>query len=99
MGRQGHQEVICHRVQGLISSVQQLTSGYCCRFIKGFITRNQPLCKDNSEYLAYVRHSYLTRLRENLPKTILEKDSWLTPPPLMQEVLYFQGGPRLVMLS
>ncbi|TNM91950.1 hypothetical protein fugu_018962 [Takifugu bimaculatus] len=55
------------------------------RFIKGFITRNQPLCTDNSEYLAYVRYSYLTRLRENLPKTVLEKDSWLTPPPIMQE--------------
>lgn len=48
--------------------------------------RNQPLCTDNSEYLAYVRHSYLTRLGENLPRTVLEKDSWLTPPPVMQEV-------------
>uniref|UniRef100_H3CUJ6 Myosin IHb n=1 Tax=Tetraodon nigroviridis TaxID=99883 RepID=H3CUJ6_TETNG len=55
------------------------------RFIKGFIMRNQPMCIDNSEYLAYVRHSYLARLRENLPKTVLEKDSWLTPPPVMQE--------------
>lgn len=63
-----------------------LVIGGCSRFIKGFITRNQPLCTDNSEYLAYVRHSYLTRLRENLPKTVLEKDSWLTPPPIMQEV-------------
>uniref|UniRef100_A0A665TZH4 Myosin IHb n=1 Tax=Echeneis naucrates TaxID=173247 RepID=A0A665TZH4_ECHNA len=59
------------------------------RFIKGFITRNQPACIDNSEYLAYVRQSYLTRLKENLPKTILEKDSWLTPPPIMQEVVFF----------
>lgn len=56
------------------------------RFIKGFITRNQPACIENSEYLAYVRQNYLTRLRENLPKTVLEKDSWLTPPPIMQEV-------------
>uniref|UniRef100_A0A8C4NWI6 Myosin IHb n=1 Tax=Dicentrarchus labrax TaxID=13489 RepID=A0A8C4NWI6_DICLA len=56
------------------------------RFIKGFITRNQPACNDNSEYLAYVRQNYLTRLRENLPKTVLEKDSWLTPPPIMKEV-------------
>ncbi len=58
----------------------------CFRFIKGFITRNQPSCIDNSEYLAYVRQSYLTRLMENLPKTVLEKDSWPTAPPIMQEV-------------
>uniref|UniRef100_A0A669CWK5 Unconventional myosin-Ih n=1 Tax=Oreochromis niloticus TaxID=8128 RepID=A0A669CWK5_ORENI len=56
------------------------------KFIKGFMNRHQPACTDNSEYLAYVRHSYLTRLKENLPKTVLEKDSWLTPPPILQEV-------------
>ncbi|XP_040012773.1 unconventional myosin-Ic isoform X5 [Xiphias gladius] len=56
------------------------------KFIKGFMTRNQPACTDNSDYLAYVRQNYLTRLKENLPKTLLEKDSWLTPPPIMQEV-------------
>lgn len=56
------------------------------RFIKGFITRNQPACIDNSEYLAYVRQNYLSRLMESLPKTVLEKDSWPTPPPIMQEV-------------
>uniref|UniRef100_A0A3P9CRY4 Unconventional myosin-Ih n=1 Tax=Maylandia zebra TaxID=106582 RepID=A0A3P9CRY4_9CICH len=56
------------------------------KFIKGFMNRHQPACTDNSEYLAFVRHSYLTRLKENLPKTILEKDSWLTPPPILQEV-------------
>ncbi|KAF7217069.1 transcript variant X1 [Nothobranchius furzeri] len=55
------------------------------RFIKGFMTRNQPACIDNSEYLAYVRQSYLTRLKETLPKTVLEKDCWLTPPPVMRE--------------
>uniref|UniRef100_A0A672ZK12 Myosin IHb n=1 Tax=Sphaeramia orbicularis TaxID=375764 RepID=A0A672ZK12_9TELE len=56
------------------------------KFIKGFMTRNQPACIDNSEYLAYVRQNYLTRLKENLPKTVLEKDAWLTPPPIMQEL-------------
>uniref|UniRef100_A0A8D2ZIK2 Myosin IHb n=1 Tax=Scophthalmus maximus TaxID=52904 RepID=A0A8D2ZIK2_SCOMX len=56
------------------------------KFIKGFMTRNQPACSENTEYLAYVRQNYLTRLKENLPKTVLEKDSWLTPPPIMQEV-------------
>uniref|UniRef100_A0A669AW40 Unconventional myosin-Ih n=1 Tax=Oreochromis niloticus TaxID=8128 RepID=A0A669AW40_ORENI len=29
----------------------------CSRFIKGFMNRHQPACTDNSEYLAYVRHS------------------------------------------
>uniref|UniRef100_A0A3Q4M8E0 Unconventional myosin-Ih-like n=1 Tax=Neolamprologus brichardi TaxID=32507 RepID=A0A3Q4M8E0_NEOBR len=56
------------------------------KFIKGFMNRHQPACTDNSEYLAYVRHSYLTRLKENLPKTVLEKDSWLNSPPILQEV-------------
>ncbi|XP_038826851.1 unconventional myosin-Ih-like isoform X1 [Salvelinus namaycush] len=55
------------------------------RFIKGFMTRNQPACVDNTEYLAFVRQNYLTRLKENLPKTVLDKNTWLTPPPIMQE--------------
>uniref|UniRef100_A0A3B3TQF3 Myosin IH n=1 Tax=Poecilia latipinna TaxID=48699 RepID=A0A3B3TQF3_9TELE len=56
------------------------------KFIKGFMTRNQPACIDNSEYLAYVRQNYLTRLKENLPKSVLDMDSWLTPPPILKEV-------------
>ncbi|XP_051906936.1 unconventional myosin-Ih [Hippocampus zosterae] len=59
------------------------------RFIKGFMTRNEPSGADNREYLSYVRHSYLTRLRENLPKTLLHKDSWLTPPPILKETSLF----------
>ncbi|KAI4816741.1 hypothetical protein KUCAC02_009054 [Chaenocephalus aceratus] len=55
------------------------------KFIKGFMTRNQAVSIDNIEYLAYVRQNYLTRLKDNLPKTVLEKDSWLTSPPIMQE--------------
>uniref|UniRef100_A0A8C5BE30 Myosin IHb n=1 Tax=Gadus morhua TaxID=8049 RepID=A0A8C5BE30_GADMO len=56
------------------------------RFIKGFMMRNQPACSDNTEYLAFVRQNYLTRLKGNLPKTLLDKNSWPTPPPIMQEV-------------
>ncbi|XP_030210700.1 unconventional myosin-Ih [Gadus morhua] len=55
------------------------------RFIKGFMMRNQPACSDNTEYLAFVRQNYLTRLKGNLPKTLLDKNSWPTPPPIMQE--------------
>lgn len=59
----------------------------CLRFIKGFMTRNQPVCKDNSEYLAFVRHNYLMRLKDNLPKSVLDRHTWLTPPPIMKEVV------------
>ncbi|KAG9335065.1 hypothetical protein JZ751_005740, partial [Albula glossodonta] len=53
---------------------------------EGFMTRNQPACVDNSEYLAFVRQNYLTRLKDNLPKTVLDKNTWLTPPPIMVEL-------------
>lgn len=56
------------------------------------MTRNQPACIDNEEYLAYVRQNYLTRLKENLPRTVLDKDAWLTAPPVMQEVCVCVGG-------
>uniref|UniRef100_A0A3P8Z0E6 Myosin IHb n=1 Tax=Esox lucius TaxID=8010 RepID=A0A3P8Z0E6_ESOLU len=55
------------------------------KFIKGFMTRNQPVSVDNSEYLDYVRQNYLTRLKESLPKTVLDQNTWLTPPPIMKE--------------
>lgn len=93
MGRQGYQKVRVNwqlnemRMAAIHSLLRShLFIDSFSRFIKGFITRNQPACIDNSEYLAYVRQNYLTRLRESLPKTVLEKDSWLTPPPIMQEV-------------
>uniref|UniRef100_A0AAY5ECY6 Myosin motor domain-containing protein n=1 Tax=Electrophorus electricus TaxID=8005 RepID=A0AAY5ECY6_ELEEL len=56
------------------------------QFIKGYITRGQAKTTDNSEYLAFVRQSYLMRLRDNLPKTVLDKNTWLSPPPVMTEV-------------
>uniref|UniRef100_A0A671P4G2 Unconventional myosin-Ih-like n=1 Tax=Sinocyclocheilus anshuiensis TaxID=1608454 RepID=A0A671P4G2_9TELE len=59
------------------------------KFIKGFMNRNQPVSMDNSEYLAFVRQSYLTRLKDNLPKSVLDKTTWLTPPPIMQEASVF----------
>uniref|UniRef100_A0A9J8C4S8 Myosin IH n=1 Tax=Cyprinus carpio carpio TaxID=630221 RepID=A0A9J8C4S8_CYPCA len=56
------------------------------QFIKGYITRREAKTTDNSEYLAFVRQSYLNRLKDNLPKTVLDKTTWLTPPPVMTEV-------------
>uniref|UniRef100_A0A3P9P9Z4 Unconventional myosin-Ih-like n=1 Tax=Poecilia reticulata TaxID=8081 RepID=A0A3P9P9Z4_POERE len=73
------------------------------KFIKGFMTRNQPACIDNSEYLAYVRQNYLTRLKENLPKSVLDMDSWLTPPPILKEVnelfMFLKNALAMTVLS
>ncbi|XP_023125641.2 unconventional myosin-Ih [Amphiprion ocellaris] len=55
------------------------------KFIKGYMTRGQAKTTDNSEYLAFVRQSYLNRLKEKLPKTVLDKTTWLTPPVVLQE--------------
>lgn len=56
------------------------------RFIKGYMTRGEAKSTDNSEYLAFVRQSYLNRLKDKLPKTVLDKTTWLTPPAVMTEV-------------
>uniref|UniRef100_A0A8C2AZD9 Myosin IHb n=1 Tax=Cyprinus carpio TaxID=7962 RepID=A0A8C2AZD9_CYPCA len=66
------------------------------KFIKGFMNRNQPVSMDNSDYLAFVRQSYLTRLKDNLPKSVLDKTIWLTPPPIMQEVLIVASYPKIL---
>uniref|UniRef100_A0AAY4B846 Myosin IHb n=1 Tax=Denticeps clupeoides TaxID=299321 RepID=A0AAY4B846_9TELE len=67
--------------------ILEIKLSFCSlKFIKGFMTRNQPACMDNSEYLAFVRQNYLTRLKDNLPKSILQRNAWLTAPPIMQEV-------------
>lgn len=50
------------------------------------MTRGQAKVTDNSEYLAFVRQNYLNRLKENLPKTVLDKTTWLSPPQVLVEV-------------
>ncbi|XP_040897937.1 unconventional myosin-Ih [Toxotes jaculatrix] len=55
------------------------------KFIKGYMTRGQAKTTDNSEYLAFVRQSYLNRLKDNLPKTVLDKTTWLSPPAVLTE--------------
>ncbi|XP_029915963.1 unconventional myosin-Ih [Myripristis murdjan] len=55
------------------------------KFIKGYMTRGEAKSTDNSEYLAFVRQSYLNRLKDKLPKTVLDKTTWLTPPAVMTE--------------
>ncbi|XP_034056207.1 unconventional myosin-Ih [Gymnodraco acuticeps] len=55
------------------------------KFIKGYINRGQLKNTDNSEYLAFVRQNYLNRLKGNLPKTVLDKTTWQTPPAVLAE--------------
>uniref|UniRef100_A0A8C5B8Y7 Myosin IH n=1 Tax=Gadus morhua TaxID=8049 RepID=A0A8C5B8Y7_GADMO len=55
------------------------------KFINGFINRGDARSTDNSEYLAFVRQSYLNRLKLKLPQTVLDKTTWLTPPSVCQE--------------
>uniref|UniRef100_H3DEN5 Myosin IH n=1 Tax=Tetraodon nigroviridis TaxID=99883 RepID=H3DEN5_TETNG len=55
------------------------------QFIKGYMSRGQAKTTDNSEYLAFVRQNYLNRLKDNLPKTVLDKTTWLPPPAVLAE--------------
>ncbi|XP_036952953.1 unconventional myosin-Ih [Acanthopagrus latus] len=55
------------------------------KFIKGYMNRGQAKSSDNSEYLAFVRQNYLNRLKNHLPKTVLDKTSWLPPPAVLTE--------------
>ncbi|XP_027890198.1 unconventional myosin-Ih isoform X2 [Xiphophorus couchianus] len=55
------------------------------KFIKAYINRGEAKSTDNSEYLAFVRQSYLNRLKNNLPKTVLDKTTWLTPPAVLTQ--------------
>lgn len=55
------------------------------KFIKGFITRNQPASEENTDFIAYVRKSYLLLLAKHLPRSILDK-SWPKSPGSMVEV-------------
>ncbi|XP_029704465.1 unconventional myosin-Ic-like isoform X2 [Takifugu rubripes] len=54
------------------------------RFIKGFIYRHEEYCPENDYFLDHVRCSFLKKLRQNLPKSVLDK-SWPTPPPSLVE--------------
>ncbi|KAF3850864.1 hypothetical protein F7725_012636 [Dissostichus mawsoni] len=51
----------------------------------GYMNRGQLKNTDNSEYLAFVRQNYLNRLKGNLPKTVLDKTTWQTPPAVLAE--------------
>ncbi|KAM4616351.1 unconventional myosin-Ih [Polymixia lowei] len=55
------------------------------KFIKGYMTRGEAKTTDNSEYLAFVRQNYMNRLKNSLPKTVLDKTTWVTPPAVLTE--------------
>ncbi|KAM9857812.1 unconventional myosin-Ih [Aulostomus maculatus] len=55
------------------------------KFIKGYMTRGQAKITDNSEYLAFVRQNYLNKLKDKLPKTVLDKTTWHAPPQVLTE--------------
>ncbi|XP_062272746.1 unconventional myosin-Ih [Scomber scombrus] len=55
------------------------------KFIKGYMTRGQAKSADNSEYLVFVRQNYLNRLKGNLPKSVLDKTTWQSPPHVLTE--------------
>lgn len=55
------------------------------KFIKGFTLRHQPICEDNRIFIGYTRYNYLQKVKENLPKSVLDK-SWPKPPQIMEEV-------------
>lgn len=54
------------------------------KFIKGFITRNDPPNEYNAMFLKQAKRLYLLRLKNNLPKSVLDK-SWLPPPKCCEE--------------
>ncbi|ETE71621.1 Myosin-Ih, partial [Ophiophagus hannah] len=54
------------------------------RFLKGFIHRREPLNADNVDFVRFVQYTYLMKLRDHIPKTVLDK-SWLKPPEIMQQ--------------
>uniref|UniRef100_V5HVM9 Putative myosin class ii heavy chain n=1 Tax=Ixodes ricinus TaxID=34613 RepID=V5HVM9_IXORI len=54
------------------------------RFIKGFITRNEPENDINARFVRQVRVEFLKRLAASLPTSVLDK-SWPTAPAVCQE--------------
>uniref|UniRef100_A0A8C3JZR2 Myosin IH n=1 Tax=Calidris pygmaea TaxID=425635 RepID=A0A8C3JZR2_9CHAR len=62
------------------------------KFINGFINRKKPLCPENIEFVQLVQYKYFMKLRDHVPKNVLDK-SWLQPPSILEEVRV-AAGPR-----
>uniref|UniRef100_A0A8U7N5V6 Myosin IH n=1 Tax=Corvus moneduloides TaxID=1196302 RepID=A0A8U7N5V6_CORMO len=59
------------------------------KFINGFINRKKPLCPENRDFVRLSQYYYLMKLRDHLPKNVLD-ESWLQPPSILEEVREFQ---------
>nr|DBA22861.1 TPA: hypothetical protein GDO54_013853 [Pyxicephalus adspersus] len=55
------------------------------KFIAGFINRNQSPNDVNKDFLRLMYYNYLCRLKDYVPKNVLDK-SWLSPPSAMEKV-------------
>nr|XP_033811485.1 unconventional myosin-Ih isoform X1 [Geotrypetes seraphini] len=53
------------------------------QFLTGFINRNNPIGPENSDFIKLMQYNYLTKLKEHVPKSVLDK-SWLSPPASLQ---------------
>uniref|UniRef100_A0A8D0FCL3 Myosin IH n=1 Tax=Strix occidentalis caurina TaxID=311401 RepID=A0A8D0FCL3_STROC len=60
------------------------------KFINGFINRKKPLCPENIEFVKLVQYKYFMKLRDHVPKNVLDK-SWLQPPSILEEVRVAAG--------
>uniref|UniRef100_A0A803V054 Myosin IH n=1 Tax=Ficedula albicollis TaxID=59894 RepID=A0A803V054_FICAL len=54
------------------------------KFINGFINRKKPLCQENRDFVRLSQYHYLMKLRDHLPKNVLDQ-SWLQPPSILEE--------------
>ncbi|ESP00948.1 hypothetical protein LOTGIDRAFT_238422 [Lottia gigantea] len=54
------------------------------KFIKGFMYRKQPACDENREFIKYTKWNFLTSLKNELPKTVLDK-RWPKAPELLEQ--------------
>uniref|UniRef100_A0A8D3EEU5 Unconventional myosin-Ic-like n=1 Tax=Scophthalmus maximus TaxID=52904 RepID=A0A8D3EEU5_SCOMX len=80
----GYRERAKLRFASIVISLLGILSFLLIRFIKGFIYRHEEYCPENEYFLDHVRYSFLKNLRQNLPKSVLDK-SWPTPPPSLVE--------------
>ncbi|OCU01675.1 hypothetical protein XELAEV_18007469mg [Xenopus laevis] len=54
------------------------------KFIIGFINRKNPDADSNKNYFSMMYYNYLWKLREHVPRNVLDK-RWLTPPVAMEK--------------
>ncbi|KAK3084998.1 hypothetical protein FSP39_022632 [Pinctada imbricata] len=54
------------------------------KFVKGFMLRKRPECEDNKDFIKYTKYNFLTRLKDQVPKSVLDK-RWPSAPELLSE--------------